>query len=77
MCVENMLVTWFKKIQVVSQLLIIDVWNQKSQKNDHMCIAREDAKSILIYVDFSRLCNFILSFPELGPEFLKNFLSLT
>ena len=36
-----------------------------------MCIIRED---ILFFsdVDFSRLCNIILSFPELSPEFLTN-----
>ena len=37
-----------------------------------MCIVREDVKSILSYVDYSRLCNVILSFPALSPIFLTN-----
>ena len=45
-----------ENVQVVAQLSIMNVCNQQSQKNDHICIAREDDKNILSCVDFSRLC---------------------
>ena len=40
-----------------------------------MFIAREDVKNISIFVDFSRLCNVILIFPELSREFLTNWIT--
>ena len=41
-----------KNVQVVAQLLIIDVWNQQSQKKYHTCITRENFKKNMSYVDF-------------------------
>ena len=41
-----------RKFHGVAHLSIIDTWNQQSQKNDHMCIGREDVENILSYVDF-------------------------
>ena len=41
-----------------------------------MCIGIEDVKNIFSYIDLSRLCNGIISFPELSAEFLTNGITL-
>ena len=42
-----MLVTWIiDNSQVFAQLSIVDVWNKRSQKKEHMYIGREEAKNI-------------------------------
>ena len=39
MFVKSMIVTWIEEnVQFVAQLLIIDVWNQHIQKNNHVFI---------------------------------------
>ena len=67
-----MLMPW-KEAKISSCYKIIEnlCWYQQSQKEYHMCIARED---VLFFcdVDSSRLCIVILSFPEFSPEFLTN-----
>ena len=41
-----------------------------------MFILREDFKNILVYYDYSRLCNVITNFFELSPDILKNWIIL-
>ena len=61
-----------RKVQGVVQLSMIYVWNKQIQKKYQMCIGREDDKNIFSYVDFLRLFNIILRFPELSADFLTN-----
>ena len=42
-----------------------------------MCIGREDDTNILSYVDFSRLCNVMLGFPEFSTDFSTNGITFT
>ena len=44
---------------------------QKNQLREPMYVAREKWKNILSYVDFSKICNVIKSFPELKQNIGK------
>ena len=71
--VKNMIVPWIEEnVQFFAQLSRIDVRNKNGQKNDHMCIGRDDDRNVSSYVDFSRLCTVMLGFPELSTYFSTN-----
>ena len=46
-------------------------WNKKNQQMEPMYVAREKGNNILSYVDFSKICYVMKSFPELKPNFGK------
>ena len=55
----------------MAQLSKFVKWKTENQQMEPMYVAREKAKSVLIYVDFSKICYLIKSFPELKQKFGK------
>ena len=57
-----------KHIKVVAQLSKVVKWDKYNQQMEPMYISRLKGKNILSYVDFSKLCHVIKSFPELKQK---------
>ena len=60
----------FEDVKVVTQLSRVVKRNKDNHEMGSMLIAREERKSIISYVYFSRICHVIKCFPDL--IFLEN-----
>ena len=70
--VDKMIKTWiFEYIKVVSQLSNNVKWNKESDDMESMFIKIEESKNIIGYVDYSKFCHVIRSFPDLNQNIGK------
>ena len=65
-----MIKTWIiEHVNVVSQLSNVVKWNKESDDREAMLISREKSKNIINYVEYSKTCHVIRSFPDLNQTF--------